>query len=59
MSKTCCKEINGKTIKLTKEVEVDAEILDEKTVQNIANLRAKNKNVDLSIYTAKVKQENE
>lgn len=57
MAKKNIKETNGRFVDLSPEIENDEDLLGEKVVRRIKNLRKRNKNVDLSVYKVKVNYE--
>ena len=55
--KTNSSTINGKLIQLTRDVEANEELLGRQNVQALKAFRKKCPNVDLSIYSVKVEEE--
>ena len=57
--KTVTSQINGKTVQLTPDVEINEELIGAETVAGLKAFRKKNPTADLSIYKVKVKDTNE
>lgn len=56
MKKIKSSTINGRNIKLSKDVEENEELIGKDTVENLKALRKKNPKADLSIYSIKIKE---
>ena len=51
------KQINGRELQLTRDVEENEELIGKTNVENLKAFRQKNPEADLSIYKVKVKTE--